>query len=219
MAEDNMRNNVGRLYMIVWSQSSHSVRTKVEAMDEFANVKTTKDGLGLLRVVRRVMLNYQDRKFAPMAGYDTRKMQFCVQQQPHQALREYYDTFKSLTSMLKNIGAEILPMTTTVDLIQGDQLDPNADKDATLASAMECEVACAFLRGAYQTQYGAVLSWLHNQYMCGNDNYPRNITDAYTLLAGWQRNQPEWGAVPTASCSHMWARKQPTGQRLPPPAK
>jgi hypothetical protein len=23
--------------------------------------------------------------------------------------------------------------------------------------------------------------------MCRNDNYPRNITDAYTLLAGWQQ--------------------------------
>jgi hypothetical protein len=185
--ENKMRKNVNRLYAVVWSQSSDSLRTKLEALADFETVKMARDGLRLLRLVRNVMQDYQDKIFPVVAGYKARTMVLNYRQQRHESVRDYNDAFKSMNGVLKNIGATISPMGAVVELVRLN-VAANADDDATQNAAQELEIAVAFLYGADETRFKSVTDWLANQYLVGQDVYPRTLNEAYTLLTNWQQS-------------------------------
>ena len=58
IAEDKLNRNIQKLFAVALAQCSESLISKLEAQHAYAAVKTAKDGLGLLRIVRRVMQEY-----------------------------------------------------------------------------------------------------------------------------------------------------------------
>jgi uncharacterized protein YktA (UPF0223 family) len=55
------------------------------------------DGMGLLRLLRSVMKNYQDKKNAVMAREEAKQMYRKFRQLPGQSAWDYDDAFKSST--------------------------------------------------------------------------------------------------------------------------
>jgi hypothetical protein len=61
--------------------------------------------------------------------------------------------------------------------------------NATKEGAIEEYLAMAFLMGADRNRYGKLIEDLENAFTQGQDNYPRTVTGAYTMLTTWkQRN-------------------------------
>ncbi len=53
--------------------------------------------------------------------------------------------------------------------------------------AREAYLACAFLLGADRNQYGKLIKEIENNYIQGQDGYPKTVTTAYNLSC-WRQN-------------------------------
>ena len=59
-------------------------------------------------------------------------------------------------------------------------------------TSREIYLACAFVINSDLRRYGRLIEELENDYMKGNDNYPRNMVKAYQLLNEYKQwNQRE----------------------------
>ncbi len=54
--------------------------------------------------------------------------------------------------------------------------------------ARDAYLAYAFLLGADRNQYGKLIKVLGNNFIQGQDRYPKTVTAAYNLLLHWKQN-------------------------------
>jgi hypothetical protein len=111
------RTNNERLYSVVWGQCAENSRAELESSDDFEDVSRKLDGLGLLRILRSVMQNYQDKKYGPLASFQVKRQFFGYRQHENQSTRDYYEGFKSMARVLETIQATVGPDPGTVKLV------------------------------------------------------------------------------------------------------
>lgn len=194
------RTNNERLYSVVWGQCAENSRAELESSDDFEDVSRKLDGLGLLRILRSVMQNYQDKKYGPLASFQVKRQFFGYRQHENQSTRDYYEGFKSMARVLETIQATVGPDPGTVKLVAkaGDSVS------VTAANAKECELAVAFLCGAHEKRFQGMLNSLENQFLMGQDNYPKTLMEAYSLMAGWKENRVGVsGGNDGVACTHI----------------
>jgi hypothetical protein len=64
--------NLERLFLVIVSQSSEGLLTKVREQTAWKEVEESRDGLGVLKLVRNVMQDYQDNVYGPAQSYKTK---------------------------------------------------------------------------------------------------------------------------------------------------
>jgi hypothetical protein len=97
---------------------------------------------------------------------------------------------------LEAVGATIGPHRGVIDMIVGEA---GVATPAQVNEANERWIAVAFINSADKTRYGRLLEDLRNNYLMGQDNYPKTLNGAYNLLVNWQqdpRNMIHYGAGP-----------------------
>jgi Reverse transcriptase (RNA-dependent DNA polymerase) len=186
---DLFEQNRKTLYTLVWGQCAESVRARLEEMDGFDSAEDMMDGMALLRLLRSVMQNYQDKKYGVMAREEAKGMYRKFHQLPGQSPRDYHDAFKSIYQMLATNGAAPKPSNTTIAMVRKEN---DSDEEA-VAAAAEAEMAMVFLIGA-SPAYHKVMDELANQFLTNRDAYPKTLSEAFALLSGWQDTEPNRGA-------------------------
>ncbi len=64
-----------------------------------------------------------------------------------------------------------------------------ASKQVTMDTASkDAYLACAFLLEADRNRYGKLIEDLENDYIQGQDCYPKTVTAGYNLLVHWKQN-------------------------------
>ncbi|MGL4351112.1 MAG: hypothetical protein ACRCT2_11200, partial [Plesiomonas shigelloides] len=134
-----------------------------------------------------------DSTWGPLASSNAKTLYFGLQQGPHQTLLAYYDTFKNARQVLSTIGSKVGPDLRTVELIT-EEFKIAGKTNSTRKveeEALELESTLKFLGGADRTRYGEILDDLANDKAKGQENYPRTVSDAYTLLNTWSKTRSQ----------------------------
>ena len=114
-------------------------------------------------------------------------------QDKHTTCQQYYESFKNNVDVLEYIGGVLGQepglIDAELDLI-GVKLDDTMDMQLTTAeaAAKECVLMIGLLIGSDRAHHGKLLEDLENNFTQGQDNYPANPQQAYSLLVHWKQD-------------------------------
>jgi hypothetical protein len=192
---DAMENNITKLYNLVWGQCSDALRAKIEAQSEFAAIRDhPMEGIELLKLIKTISFKFEPQVYKPMAIDDAVYKFVTSRQGKHTTTAEYLEHFQNNLDVLEAVGADMGPHRGMVSMVTGDQVTItenqgiNGATPAQIIEANERSIAVAFINKADKTRYGRLIEDLRNNYLMGQDNYPKNLNQAYNLLVNWQQD-------------------------------
>jgi hypothetical protein len=156
------------------------------------------EGIELLKLLKTILFKFEPQIYKPLAIHDAMYKFMTAKQSKQMPAAEYLEYFQNNLDVLDAVGATIGPHKGVINMITGGGAGAAATQ-AQIAEANERSVAIAFISNADKTRYGRLIEDLHNNYLMGQDNYPRTLNQAYNLLVNWQqdpRNMIQYGAGP-----------------------
>jgi hypothetical protein len=139
-------------------------------LPEFAGVRRVMNGIEAFK--------FEPQIYKPLAINDAIHRFVNARQAKNVSVAEYLEQFQNNLDVLEAVGATVGPHSGVITMItEGQAATPDQ-----LCDAKERSVAVAFINKADQSRYGRLLEDLRNNYLMGQDNYPRNLNQAYNLL-------------------------------------
>jgi Zinc knuckle len=179
--------NIKTAYSLIWGQCSDVMRQKVETCPEYSMVSQTGDAIGLLKLIKDVAYNYQVQKYIPQALHEAKKRFYNCHQLRHQSTQAYFEYFQNQVDVINHVGGIIGNDPALFKKIAKDiSKDVEELNDRDKEMAQDEFLAIAFLNGADRNRYGKLLDRLQNDYLQGQDGYPKTLTGAYHLLTNWK---------------------------------
>ena len=185
-----LHENIKRLWALVWGQCSDTIRTRLQSLENYEDMRAASDGLQLLIAIKDLMFNVQEQKYIPLSIH-LAKRQFFLLSQGCNTVGEYYEQFKNQKDVLSHIGAGIGDDEAIMKQVlrsQGININNATDEEEESGEleGIQWYLALAFLMGSDRNRYGRLLEKLENDFTAGNDNYPKTLTDAYNMLLEWK---------------------------------
>jgi hypothetical protein len=169
------------------------MRQRLEELDNFEQMSTQGDSIGLLKAIKSLVYNFQSQKYLPHSLHLAAQQFYSCKQSKRMTTQSYIKEFQSRIDVIKESGGSIGYSPEMVKRLCKERKTPlkDMDKAATLAIQREAEeryLAIAILIGADRSRFGTLLKDLQNDYLQKRDNYPKTMTESYNLLTNWSRD-------------------------------
>lgn len=175
-----LTSNLTTLYSVIWGQCSEAMRNKIKSIDDFVFKNGANNCIWLLNNIKGVTHQFDTKRNIFLSLLDARKHFYSCKQSPQQTNSEYLDVFNSNVNVLEYYKASVGESYLLVDDEHG-----TLDIPARKKIARDMSIAMAFLAGADPARYNSLRSDLANQQIRGNDQYPKDMTSAYSLLVNY----------------------------------
>jgi hypothetical protein len=188
-----LQENTKTLYSLVWGQCTDVVRARLEAIDTHKDMSEKADSIKLLKEIRALVYNFQSQKYGPHALHEGKRRFYLLSQDKHSTCQVYLERFQNGVDVIEHCGGSIGQEPGLVQKVLQDRgkSSNTATADETREAqnaAQQQYLAVAFLLGSDRNRYGKLLEDLENDYTQGQDNYPKTVTAAYSLLTNWKQN-------------------------------
>jgi hypothetical protein len=192
-----VKENMKTLYSLVWGQCTDIMRQKAEAHDLFVGVALDGDGLGLLKIIKGVAFKFQSQKYLPHALHEAMKRLYNCNQGKFATTQAYLEHFRNVVDVVLEIGGSIAGHDGVLSAViaEGTILIEDMTAEQLLAAtetATQRSLAMAFLLGCDRTRYSRLLEDLENDFLQGQNKYPKTVSDTYTLLTNWKQERNGW---------------------------
>jgi hypothetical protein len=130
-------------------------------------------------------------------------------QGPDESLADYLHHFCSNVDVLEHYGGTFGNDKALLDSVKTLPDAPTTNKEL-LQMSCDCMLALHFLKQADQKCFSGLWIDLENKYTCNNDQYPTNLTAAYSLLVNFRIPKqpcPPFAASTTPPCWHDFCPK------------
>ena len=177
---EQLLSNTITIYAVIWGQCSEPMRTKLRALDDFTARNQSNDCLWLLSEIKGVTHQFDTKRNIFLSLLDARIAYYTCSQGQGQSDADYLEVFRSNVEVLEYYKANVGESYTLID-----------DKNGTLSVAEHSKlargktIAMAFLKGADPRRYTHLWAGLANQQTHGNDQYPVDLTGAYSMLVNY----------------------------------
>jgi hypothetical protein len=208
-------NSMPKAYIHLYNQCSTNLKNDLEAATTFAQVESAKDPIGLLKLIQGLCGSYDSKTQSIMPTVASHKKLFTFFQRDGVDNSFYHREFIALVETIETYGGHGAIGITPTFVAQKLQEMHVAGTCANVASPTKTELAAAhvsvreeflaalLLSGAHRDRYGALRNELANQYMFGNDLYPKRTDHCLTMMNRRVDNVP----------------RQPHGPPCQPPAE
>jgi hypothetical protein len=179
--------HIKSLYSLVWGQCSEAMRQKIESLEDFETISMASDGVALLTAIKNATYNYQSQKYRIESINEALRRLIGFRQGPNMATQDYYEQFLNRIDVYVHTGGSVAPHPGTITSeAASNGWFPNNMTEAELGQAKEMEWANIFITGADRVRYGSLITSLQNEFLNGNDRYPKTLIDAYNRLTYWR---------------------------------
>jgi len=186
-ADTELDANLKKVYAIVFGQCSDAMRTKLEAIPNHASIAAARDVIGLLRNIKTATFSFQSQKYEPHALHEAKRRFYLMSQGKGVSCQNYFESFQNAVEVLEYCGGEIgtdiglveralASLNVTLDTATPEQLALSKDY------AKQAYLACAFLLGADRNRFGKLIEDTENDYVKGQDRYPKTVLAAFNLM-------------------------------------
>lgn len=168
------------------------MQQQLQSMSDFQHCENKKDGLQLLNLIRDVVFYDESRKYHAASLHENMKTFYNLRQGRYTAVRDYHKSFTNLTKAIESQGGNVsLHKGVYEEILNKFKVsEPNKlsndDKKKYGELAKQQYLRNALLAGADVHRFGKLYKTLHNDYLMGMNNYPKNIVEAYNLLIEWR---------------------------------
>jgi hypothetical protein len=176
--------NLSSVYAVVWGQCSEAMKAKIKSSDEYEVRSLNNDCHWLLREIRSVTLQFDQKSISYISLLDARASFHKCRQRQGQSATSYLEEMRGWVDTIEYHGGTVGESYT---LVNENDDDGNArTEDERTALARDRTLGIALLRGADPTRYGTLIADLSNQYAMGHNSYPSDMTSAYSLLVNYK---------------------------------
>ena len=175
--------NLLKAYALIRERCTEAMKVKIESRQDFES-KILDDPIELLLAVKQHALNYQEYRYNMSILADSFMNLFATKQKEGENLAAYARRFKTASEILEShIGAELtLPLAVTQHPNWDDQL-ADSEKKKIVSGTYQQFLSFLLLHQADQRKYGSLMTVLSTQHSLGNDQYPRNLSQATNVLS------------------------------------
>ena len=207
-----IKSNLATVHAIVWGQCSEAMKAKVKSMTGYKEKAEANDCYWLLKQIKAVTLQFDEKRNVFISLLDARTSFLNCQQKQGQSADEYLETLQGWADAIEYHGGTVAENHTLIPA--KDDQGKTLTVDERKAIARDRTLAITLIRGADPTRYGTLIAELSNQYAMGKDEYPTDISSAYSLLVNYKtptnargRNFP-----PQAPSAPPSTTQQPTSE-------
>ncbi len=188
------KDSIPKAYIHIYNQCSTNLKNDLEASAAFPQVESTKDPIGLLKLIQGLCCSYDSKTQSDMATVASQKKLFTFFQRDGMDNSLYHWEFVAHVETIETYGGTgaigITPAFVAQKLQEmhaaGDCQDIARPSPDELAIAHKCArkefFAALMLSGANRVRYGALRTELSNQYTFGNDLYPKTVDQCLTMM-------------------------------------
>jgi hypothetical protein len=145
-----------------------NMKNKVESLQGYDSIEANDDVIKLLNGLKELTFKRHEVQYGYWTICQTVRKVLTMRQQDNKPLAEYY---KRLTSC--------------VDLAESQWGTAAATNETNEETSRDKLITCIFLAGVDTKKCGKLKTELNNAYVAGQNNYPKTVESAVTLL--WQR--------------------------------
>ena len=193
-----LESNLRKTYSLVWGQCSDVMREKLEALENFDDIKSEFDVLALLVEIKTINFKFEDQKYPFGAVYYANKRFYNYKQGTDETNNEHYEKFNNLVSVVDSYGGLLGHESILIsddeefsNLSQNDQKQ-KANIDAANARNKEKFLSFCLIAKADPVRYGDLKTNLENEYTKGNNQYPTTLTKALQLLTNYKSDKKKF---------------------------
>jgi hypothetical protein len=203
-----LSDNMQTVYSLVWGQCTDVMRQKIEALAVYDKLTTQGDGLALLKAIKDLVYNFQSQKYLPHALHESkRRFYFCTQGK-HMTASMYLEQFQNIVDVIEHSGGSIGNdpgvLQALAEAKNEDVSQLTTDEIIDLKKqAQEQYLAVAFLLSADRGRYGRLIEDLENDFLQGQDRYPKTVTAAFGLLTNWKQTTTRSIEMPNDGVSFL----------------
>ena len=181
--EDRLKQAKSALLNIVIAQCSKPMRNKLKGMKNYENMEQDGDIAGLLKAIRDLSNQIEENVSAYETMDELHKQFFLYHQTYGEDNSTHLIKFKELVEVLEHNGSSIFKDEGLIKHeIKAAGATTKEEIEKCRQAARNKHLATCFLRRANQGIYAPLMRELRDQRLHGNDLYPSNMADAYTLL-------------------------------------
>jgi len=158
------------------------MKDKIEARSDF-EAKIKKNPIELLKAIKQHALNYQENRYNMAIVWDAMTALMKTVQKEGENLQDYTRRFRVAKHVMEShIGGPII-LSKIVENMPGYD-EKNKDRcEKYQRDAYGKLMAYVYLHNADQAKYGSILRGLNTQQSLGNNQYPKTITEANSVLS------------------------------------
>jgi hypothetical protein len=168
------------------------MHAKIKAHRDYKAIEQALNGIDLLRVIKLICFNIEDKKDVPQKVDET-KDAFYALRQGRDSDQAYKIKFMNTVQVIEQCGASLGkdPLTGAIvckDL--GFQTNTTTATEITeiTKNVRDYTLGAALLLGADPDRYISMIRGLKNASLAGRNEWPKNITEAYIYLSKWESN-------------------------------
>jgi hypothetical protein len=179
-----LKDNLAAIWSVAIGQCTKTMKAKLESLQEYEQKHTGYDCNWLLKSILSITLQFDRRRYGYLTLMEAQQRFLTCKQAPSQTVEAYQQQLTLWSDTIEHHGGTIV-----ANYMLADAADSggNVRSDAARREVAKQEtLAMALLRGADQSKFGTLLDHLSNQYASGQDEYPKDLTSAYSLLVHYR---------------------------------
>ena len=182
-----VRSNVAKIYGIIWGQCTPGLQAELKSLDDYDAHAATYDAVWLLRESMKLAAGVAT-KGNPYANMFDVMDHFMnkVTQGRHESEEAWYRLFKAECDTLEVAGLGYFFHNAAAAGHDDANLNPPGND---IATEMEKCRAILFLKKSNIQHYPALMDFLTNNELVGNDQFPETLVGVYELLLSYQNKQ------------------------------
>ena len=103
--ESALEENLALAHNIAWDMCTDELKAKVKSVNDYEDkMRDAMDVILLLKEIRKIMYNYQDKRYVQHNMLMTWKKFYDLKQQPNELVQEYYKRFKLQVKVVESVG-------------------------------------------------------------------------------------------------------------------
>ena len=202
------KENLKTIYSLVWGQCTDALCAKLEGLETHETLAQRGDSLGLLQVIKGVVYNFQDQKYQQQSLDDATRHFYTMYQGKYTTTQAFLEQFQNVVDDIDHCGATIGNHAAGIAAVyESAGIDPDftdeCEREAAQMEAKSRYLATAFILHANRTRYRHLVEDLENDYLQGNDNFPKSLMAAYNLLANWKQDPRHIARIRALSNSRL----------------
>jgi len=181
--------NKTKLYSLIWGQSTKSTQSKLETHDEFHDCKMAYDSLKLIKILREFVFKSDDRQYKYKAEDQAKRNYYYLRQTPEMSCQEYFERVRNVVDVIKSLGGSLVDDMHLADELPDVRPRNGYTKEQQAEAREKIEnktIAYGILVRADRSRYGKLIEEIENDYLKGNNDYPKTPTEAYNLLVNYR---------------------------------
>ena len=172
-------------------QYAEALQAKLRGLDNFDQLNSDSDALGLLKEMKAIAFNFQQHKYSHLVLNEAKRRFYHLVQGKHTSNQDYLKKFNNMVDVIEHCGEKIGGEPGPISSVLTDLgYDHNNFNPAEFMEAYEIvkeeHLALCFLYGADRTRYGDLMRSFENSYIEGTDRYPKTLNDAYNILVKYK---------------------------------